>query len=89
MKSFSDLVALDSRIGDLLKEAQSVKRVRGKFFCANAVWYGEFRCRVRDIVGNWREEGPSELQTSKAYDVVYKTIYRALPDCRKNCLLCV
>lgn len=31
------------------------------------------------------EDFPKQLRTSRAYDVAYKVIYRALPDCR-NCV---
>ncbi len=93
--TFADAVKLDSRIGDLLKEAQAVKRIEGKSFCANEIWYGYngrsredgLRYKVQLLVGHARQDGPAELKTSKAYDVVYEMIYNALPDC-KDCLFC-
>jgi hypothetical protein len=85
-RTFTDYAAMDPRIGELLKQVQAVKAVPGKPFCANRVWYGAggLRSKVIDLAGHARTIGPSELQTSQAYDVVYHKAYRALPDC-DNC----
>jgi hypothetical protein len=52
---FAKLVELDSRVGDLMKAAQAVKRVKGAPFCANEVWYGRsLRSKLQALVGNCR-----------------------------------
>jgi hypothetical protein len=79
--SFEDYVQMDPRIGELLKEAQTVKKVEGKSFCANHIWYGGLKSKVCEFVGFDRTSGPRELQTSAAYDAVYEKTYSALPDC--------
>jgi hypothetical protein len=84
--NFANLVELDSRIGELLKR-KLFKRVDGKPFCANGIWYGYrnttgLKWTMQHLVGFGRQAGPAKLQTEEAYRLAYKTIYSALPDCR-------
>ena len=82
------VVALEPRLGALLREIRAVRRV-GERFCANARWYGYggiehgFKDRMSRLVGWERRCGPPLLTTQRAYDVAYDTLYRALPDCRR------
>jgi hypothetical protein len=53
-----------------------------------------FKERVEELVGWGREAGSKEdsiqayLRSSTAYDIVYQTLYNALPDCRKcSCIV--
>jgi hypothetical protein len=76
---FEQLAALEPRLNELLAKAQAHHGT-----CANAAWYGQggLRKAMQRVVGHLRNtEGPEELKTSAAYDVAYRTLYSALPDC--------
>jgi hypothetical protein len=75
---FQALAALEPHLNELLTEARSHKGG-----CANARWYGQggLRKAMQKVVGHLRHTGPEELRTSQAYDVAYRTLYAALPDC--------
>lgn len=68
-----EAVRLDPRIGDVVREAQ---RRRAGGVPLNHAWSGGGRCAIglkhllAGLVGLGRREGPPELQTSQAYDVV-------------------
>jgi hypothetical protein len=82
--TFDQLAVLEPRLNELLERADNHT---GN--CANAAWYGPdgLRKAMSKLVGHLRSFGPSELQTSAAYDVAYRTLYKALPDCEGcNCL---
>lgn len=79
--TWEELVALEPRLAELYTEARAVRRTRR--FCANAVWVRQFKPRLLRLAG-WYAEKP-ELRTTGAYDVAYRTLYAALPDCR-GCL---
>jgi len=90
--TFKQIVAIEPRLGDLLKEAQSFHETAKGYpnFCANEHFYGygsqpgmSLKHRVVALVG-WMSPRP-ELQTRQAYDEAYNTIYDALPDCRGKC----
>jgi hypothetical protein len=82
--TLEQLVALDPRIGLLLRDAGRVKDDGGpEGFCANLVFYTRFKPRVMALVGWERQDGPAELRTPYAYDLVYDAIYEKMPDCRR------
>lgn len=93
MSEFLDLVKLEPELMDLYEEAISHQGTTNKKFCANAVWYGygEFKhCgikgRLTELIGWYRIGGSHPiLSTQMSWHVAYKTIYGALPDCRKGC----
>jgi hypothetical protein len=76
---FQALAAFEPYLNELLNEARSHS---GN--CANAAWYGKggLKAKMVHTVGFLRILGPAELQTMDAYDVAYKTLYAALPDCK-------
>jgi hypothetical protein len=76
--TFDQLAELDSELDGLLEYAENHPG-----HCANAAWYGPdgLRKAMTRVVGHLRGCGPEELQTSAAYDVAYRTLYNALPDC--------
>ena len=82
--SFQQICYLEPRVQALFDEAKAVHDDPSKeSFCANTLWRtGGFRSRVIELVG-W-DATNAELQSDKAYDTVYQTIYAALPNCR-NC----
>jgi hypothetical protein len=73
---FQTLAALEPSLNELLAEARS-----HKCGCANAIMFGGLRSSIRHTVGWTRGCGPAELQTQEAYDVTFRTLYDALPDC--------
>jgi hypothetical protein len=85
--TFEELAALEPRLNDLMTEARSYHEKRPRRFCANAVWYGYpghqpgLKRRLSDLIG-WESGKKGLLRSSKAYDVAYQALYKALPDCR-------
>lgn len=78
------LVELEPRLGEMLKRAKSVNG-EDKHFCANAVWFDEFKPELCTLVG-WDASGfDLRLHTERAYDIAYNKIYDVLPPC-KDCL---
>lgn len=53
-------------------------------FCANDIWYDDFKPRLSSLVGWGAESDDPLLQSSTAYDIAYDLIYDELPPCR-NC----
>jgi hypothetical protein len=58
----------------------------GKPYCANDHWYGRFKERLCHLVG-FQARNPA-LRTMEAYDLVYRKLYRLLPDCRHESPIC-
>ena len=87
--TFEDLVSLEPRLGDLLGRATAVEDdLENSWFCANSVFVGmreqpSFARELRGLVGFYAAADPrSVLRSREAYDVAYKTVYYALPECR-------
>jgi hypothetical protein len=80
--TFKELAELEPGLKELLNEAHQVKSDGIPHFCANAVWDGRFKPRLVLLVGWDARQRTTTLQSERAYDVAYKTIYNALPDCR-------
>jgi hypothetical protein len=84
------LVALEPRLTVLLAEAGHYHETAGPTFCANSVFYGYFgqgpglKSRLSKIVG-WYSRQKGLLGTAAAYDVVYQTVWNALPACGPDC----
>ena len=67
----------------LYRDAKKIKDEGGLSFCANKVWYDDFKPRLVKLVGF--ECKTKELKTQEAYDRAYKKVYSVLPNCR-NCI---
>jgi hypothetical protein len=91
--TWGDLTAREPLLRALLKEIRAIRPKPGKRWCANAIWYGyadpadSFKERMSQLVG-WDRRGDPVLGTMDAYDVAYKTLYNALPDCRHESIFC-
>lgn len=90
LEPFLELCAVEPGLMELYEEAQGYKE--GVRFCANAVWYGYaghegrgLKARLVELVG-WQRKPKDELSTMKAYDIAYRMIYEALPDCGPECV---
>jgi len=83
--TFEKLCELEPGLLELYRQACAVKDDRRKrSFCANAIWYREFKPVLVQLVGWTARKQDPVLRTSEAYRLAYDTIYHALPDCR-NC----
>ncbi len=83
--TFTQLTKLEPRLANLLRDVRKVRDDRRRIsFCANHVWYGSggFKSRLIHLVG-WSAVD-EQLRSPEAYDLAYKHLYNALPDCR-NC----
>jgi hypothetical protein len=81
--TWTEIVSIEPRLSELLREVQAVKDPGGKYFCANDHWYplGGFKSRLSRLVG-WHAENPA-LRTCEAYDIAYDFLYELLPNCRE------
>ncbi len=83
--TWEELVRREPGLLTLLREAQSVRDdKRQPSFCANQVWFRRFKPRLMELVGWYARVQDGVVNTSRAYDIAYRVIYNALPDCR-NC----
>lgn len=81
---FQKLTELDSRLLALAWMVGGVEH--GPKFCANLVWYQQVKPNLVELVG-WcrRTDGPEELKSREAYNLVYEKLYSLLPPCQ-DCL---
>jgi hypothetical protein len=82
--SFGQVAGMEPMVLELYRQASLVAADGNDSFCANELWYGFFQPRLNKIIGWDREQGPDVLRSCRAWDVSFKEIYSALPDCR-NC----
>ena len=86
MLTWNDLAEREPRLVVLLMEIKQVKDDKSKrSFCANRVWYRDFKPRMIVLVGWDAEKDDPMLRTQEAYDICYDYLYAKLPNCR-NCL---
>lgn len=90
---WAELVTLEPRLATLLARARAIKDDKTRpVFCANAAWYGYGRYEgqglkttLEHLVGWYAESRHPKLRSREAYDLVYKRVYKVLPNCR-NCM---
>ena len=76
------IIRIEPNLGRLYKEAKAIRDDKTQpSFCANRIWYEEFKPRLLWLVG-W-ECRKKELRSMEAYDIAYDKIYKALPYCRE------
>lgn len=86
MLTWNDLTEREPRLIGLLIDIKMVKDDKAKrSFCANQVWYRDFKPRVITLVGWYAELDDPMLRTMEAYDIGYQYLYKHLPNCR-SCL---
>ncbi len=83
MITYQELEELEPKLIELLAEAKRSAEMPGTWGAKNYLWYGQNGSRgmkhsIVGIVGMFRKKGPAILQTSEAYDVAYKELYRTL-----------
>jgi hypothetical protein len=81
-QQWSALIEIEPMLGELQQRARNVKDEDGNHFCANAVWYSEFKPTLVNLAGF--EAKDRRLRSMRAYDLAYGTVYNELPACR-NC----
>lgn len=80
-KLWREIIKTEPRLARILARAKDVKDDgSAKSFCANRIWYEEFKPELIWLVGF--ESSHAALRTTKHYDVAYEKIYEALPACR-------
>ncbi len=93
--SWNKLVEIEPELGELLNQIRAIKDDPEKpSFCANWEWYGvirtsdlTFKETMTRLVGWKAVKQDPILRSEQAYNLAYKTLYAALPDCRNcNCL---
>ncbi len=87
--TFEELTGLEPELQTLLNEAREITARGLPDFCANYIWYKQFKRRLVTLVGWYAKRRILPLTTPAAYDLAHKTIYEALPDCRHESPLCL
>jgi len=84
--TWAEIVKIEPRLAELYKEIRTIKDDKSKpYFCANEIWYAEFKPEIKYLVGWFAEK--EELRGSDTWDLAYQKLYRTLPACRKcSCL---
>jgi hypothetical protein len=89
--TFQELLKLEPRLGDLYNMARALHDNKDPVFCATAIWGGflvglrpGLRAILESLVGGTSQQG-GVLRTYEAWEVAYKTIYLAMPECRGRC----
>ena len=91
MRTWDDIVEIEPRLGQLLKEIQAIDGSSVPF-CANQGWYGRggdrasFKMRMMLMVGHFAFS--RDLANNQDYDTAYGMLYGALPDCKHDSMLC-
>jgi hypothetical protein len=81
--NWQEIIEREPRLNELLKKAEEIKDDgSGEYFCANEIWYRDFKPQLNKLVGYFTEN--TVLNTSECYDIAYQKIYNVLPGCR-NC----
>ena len=80
--TWAEMAKIEPRLKDLLKQAQDYKRESKKeeVVCANQALVSWIKPQLTRLVG-W-DSPHKELQSHLEFDVAFRTIYGALPDCR-------
>ncbi len=55
---------------------------RAEIFCANNAWYGTFKKKATELTGWYAKD--ERLQSTTAYETVYRYLYSLLPDCKHD-----
>lgn len=80
--SWSELVRMEPTLDTLERHAKDVCG-DNPHFCANDVWFREFKPLLLRLVG-WNAQSPLEIMhSSAAYEIAYRHIYDQLPPCRE------
>src|SRR5437899_8245817 len=85
LPSWERLVELEPRLQDLLHEAG--RRPTAELpFCRYQAWYGRggIKIRLARLVGLGAEQ-PGLLTTVAAYEVGYRRVFAAIPECDEDC----
>lgn len=77
------LIEIEPMLGELQQRARDVKDEGGSHFCANTVWYSEFKPTLVNLAGF--EAKHRHLRSTRAYELAYDAVYNELPACR-NCI---
>ncbi|MHB1042359.1 MAG: hypothetical protein ACYC0Q_05930 [Eubacteriales bacterium] len=90
MMTWEEMTAIEPRLQALYERAKGYRNNTkiNRNLCANRVWYGRDRLKgeLCNLVG-WGVRD-TRLSSPIAYDIAYRKIYDALPDCRHEETIC-
>ncbi len=81
-QEFEKMCIIEPQLQQLYDEMRQVDGT-DKHFCANDVWYRQFKPRLFFLVGYHAEN--RKLSGERHYDIAYQTLYNLLPPCRECC----
>ena len=81
VRAFAELCKREPLLASLKNEAVQMFTRPGKRFCANQVWYSQFKPRLELLVGWYCHNNDDAVKSSEAYSLATDVIYSALPDC--------
>lgn len=76
--TWNEMTAIEPALQELYLEAKSKRPAKG--FCANRTWYLGMKGRLCQLVGFTARD--PRLASSDCYDIAYRKVYEALPNCR-------
>lgn len=76
------IIQMEPLLGELQQRAHNVEDKGGDHFCANTIWYSEFKPTLTSLAGF--EAKDRRLRSMPIYDLAYSKVYNELPACR-NC----
>ena len=77
MKTWDEIARHDGNLACLMRLIKTIRA--GEGFCANALWYGVLKEFVVRSVGD--DARDPALKGSGHYDIAYRALYDALPNC--------
>ncbi|NUO06972.1 MAG: hypothetical protein HUU07_16525 [Candidatus Brocadia sinica] len=81
--SWETIIVIDPFFDDLLSEIEGIELEPGERFCINDTWYKKYKPIILRRVGYFAPNyAPEILKTERAYDIVYRKLYDALPSCK-------
>lgn len=86
--TFSDCVAIEPRLTQLENDikAHATRSCDGEY-CANVVWYREFKPRMLELVGDYCEN--PMMRGADRYMCCYDHLYKLLPNCKHEYGICM
>jgi len=80
--TFGKLARLQPDLLQILNDALKIDSSDDPHFCAETIFYRQFKPRLKEFVGFNASTKNELLLSSRAYEIVLQTIHDALPDCR-------
>ena len=82
--NWKQLCQIEPRLVALYNDCKAETSTDNPNYCANRVWYRQYKPRLVKLVGMEAEITNYDLMGNDAYDMAYRKCYESMPNCR-NC----